>query len=76
VTQAGGDILLQVCDDGVGLAASAQRPGLGLAGMQERISALGGTLSVRNHVDGKGTSVSARVPRQVPVATAATETES
>jgi two-component system, NarL family, sensor histidine kinase UhpB len=76
MTQVGGDIVLQVSDDGVGLATSTKRTGLGLAGMQERISALGGTLSVRNHVDGKGTSVTARVPRQAPVATPEAETES
>jgi two-component system sensor histidine kinase UhpB len=76
MTQADGDIVLQVSDDGVGLAASTERTGFGLAGMQERISALGGTLSVRNHVDGKGTSVTARVPRQAPVAIPETEAES
>ena len=58
------EIVLQVSDDGVGLMSSAERSGLGLAGMQERISALGGTLSVRNHVDGRGASVTARLPRQ------------
>jgi len=75
-SQERGDILLQVADDGVGLDASADRTGLGLAGMQERISALGGSLSVRNHVDGKGASVTARLPRQAPVATPETEAES
>jgi two-component system sensor histidine kinase UhpB len=76
VMQAGADIVLQVSDDGVGLAASTERKGLGLAGMQERISALGGTLVVRNNVDGKGTSVTARVPCQESVAMPETETES
>jgi len=58
-----GDILLQVADDGVGFAESAARTGLGLRGMQERIAALGGSLSVRNHSDGNGASVTARLPR-------------
>jgi two-component system, NarL family, sensor histidine kinase UhpB len=75
-TSAAGDILLQVSDDGVGLIVSADRVGLGLAGMQERISALGGTLSVRNHVDGRGASVTARLPRQSPVPTPQMEPES
>jgi two-component system sensor histidine kinase UhpB len=71
-----GDILLQVSDDGVGLNAAAERTGLGLAGMKERITALGGTLSVRNHVDGRGASVTARLPRQAPVAAPETEAQS
>jgi two-component system sensor histidine kinase UhpB len=75
-TQDQGDILLQVSDDGIGLTPATDRTGLGLAGMRERISALGGTLSVRNHVDGKGASVTARLPRQTPVVSQATEIES
>jgi len=75
-TQGRDEILLEVSDDGVGLNASMHRTGLGLAGMKERISALGGTLSVRNHIDGKGASVTARLPRQAPVPTPETEIES
>jgi two-component system, NarL family, sensor histidine kinase UhpB len=75
-TEGRGDILLQVSDDGVGLTAATDRTGLGLAGMKERISALGGSLSVRNHVDGKGASVTVRLPRQTPVSTPETEPES
>jgi two-component system sensor histidine kinase UhpB len=74
--QGRGDILLEVSDDGVGLNASTDRRGLGLAGMKERISALGGTLSVRNHIDGSGASVTARLPHQTPVAKPETEIES
>jgi two-component system, NarL family, sensor histidine kinase UhpB len=61
-----GDIVLQVSDDGVGFAEASNETGLGLAGMQERIAALGGSLSVRNHVDGGGASVTARLPRETP----------
>lgn len=75
-TQDPGDILLQVSDDGVGLHVGGDRSGFGLAGMNERITALGGTLSVRNHVDGKGTSVTARLPRQASIVTPETEAES
>jgi two-component system sensor histidine kinase UhpB len=70
-SDAQGDILLEVADDGIGFAESTERTGLGLAGMQERISALGGSLSVRNHPDGKGASVTARLPREAAAATAA-----
>ncbi len=59
-----GDVVLQVADDGVGLDAPTERTGLGLAGMRERISALGGSLSVRNRDAGQGVCVSARLPRQ------------
>ena len=75
-TQDRGDVVLQVSDDGVGITPATDRTGLGLAGMRERISALGGTLSVRNHVDGKGASVTARLPRQAPVVARETEIES
>lgn len=75
-TQEQGEILLQVSDDGMGLSASTGRAGLGLAGMQERISALGGTLVVRNHAGGKGASVTARLPRQTPATAAQAESES
>lgn len=75
-TQEHGDVLLQVSDDGVGLSASTDRTGLGLAGMRERIAALGGSLSVRNHLDGKGASVTARLPRQSPITSAEAEAES
>lgn len=66
-TEDSGHILLQISDDGVGLSESTNRSGLGLSGMKERINALGGSLSVGNHVDGHGTSVSARLPRQSTV---------
>jgi two-component system sensor histidine kinase UhpB len=75
-TQEHGDVLLQVSDDGVGLSASTDRAGLGLAGMKERIAALGGNLSVRNHLDGNGASVTARLPRQPPVTSPEAEAES
>lgn len=71
-----GEILLEVSDDGVGLSASMDRTGRGLSGMRERISALGGSLSVRNHVDGRGASVTARLPRPTPVTMPETEARS
>jgi two-component system sensor histidine kinase UhpB len=72
-TQDAGDILLQISDDGVGLTQSNDRTGLGLAGMRERIAALGGSLSVRNHIGGNGTSVTARLPLRVDASPANVE---
>jgi two-component system sensor histidine kinase UhpB len=68
-----GDILLEVSDDGVGFADSTDGTGLGLAGMQERIAALGGSLSVRNQADGHGASVTARLPREATAGAAQPE---
>jgi len=50
-------------DDGVGISATTnpQRRSYGLAGMRERISALGGTLSVSSR-KGHGTKITASVP--------------
>jgi two-component system sensor histidine kinase UhpB len=72
-TEDEGDILLVVSDDGVGFADSTDGTGLGLAGMQERIAALGGSLSVRNHADGNGASVTARLPREASAGAAERE---
>jgi two-component system sensor histidine kinase UhpB len=71
-----GEIVLQVADDGVGLEAPTERTGLGLAGMRERISALGGSLSVRNRDTGQGVCVSARLPRQSSATLSETAAES
>jgi two-component system sensor histidine kinase UhpB len=70
-----GALVLQVSDDGVGLDASTERTGFGLAGMRERIDALGGSLTVRNHDARQGVCVSARLPRQ-PTANVETAAES
>ncbi|MFC0682143.1 sensor histidine kinase [Lysobacter korlensis] len=57
---------LAVSDDGTGGAASV--PGHGLAGLEERLRGVGGTLSVSSPVGGP-TVVSARLPIPAPVAT-------
>jgi two-component system sensor histidine kinase UhpB len=62
VTQEDGDIVVRVRDDGRGLEANCHRPGHGLAGMDERIRALGGTLAVRDGTRG-GVTVTARLPQ-------------
>ncbi len=71
-----GDVVLQVADDGVGLDDSTERTGLGLAGMRERIGALGGSLAVRNRDAGRGVCVSARLPRQPRAHVPETEAQS
>ncbi len=58
----GGDVRLEVSDDGRG---SAGPPGSGLTGMRERIAALGGSVVVGDPMgdgDGRGTVVEVTVP--------------
>jgi two-component system sensor histidine kinase UhpB len=55
------DVLVTIRDDGTGFQPSSQKPGYGLAGMEERIKALGGTLAIRVREQG-GVVVSARLP--------------
>ena len=55
-------IAASIRDDGVGFdLARARGRGLGLLGMQERVSELGGELKIASH-PGKGALVSARIP--------------
>jgi signal transduction histidine kinase len=61
-------ILLDVRDDGSGFDPTAPAPngsggGFGLAGMRERVAALGGTLTVES-APGQGTTVAAALPRR------------
>lgn len=59
VTRDDGWARIQVCDDGIG-GADAGR-GSGLAGLRDRVAALGGRLDVRSPLGG-GTTVSAEIP--------------
>jgi two-component system sensor histidine kinase DegS len=65
----GGKIKAAVADDGrgfdssVGLSDLPRKGKLGLAGIQERVRLLGGSLRVQSE-PGKGTSVSVEVPSQ------------
>jgi two-component system sensor histidine kinase UhpB len=58
---ASGDaLLLDIEDDGIGLAPRrADTTGTGLLGIEERVRALGGTVAFRS---GRGTHVSVRLP--------------
>jgi two-component system NarL family sensor kinase len=57
----GPNLRLSVLDDGVGLAATPQRPGIGLRSMAERATELGGSCTVAAVAVG-GTLVSAVLP--------------
>jgi two-component system sensor histidine kinase UhpB len=58
------EILMQVSDDGIGLAEPAVGGGFGIVGMKERVAALGGVLTVVNRAGGRGAVVTARLPRR------------
>ncbi|HEY3864738.1 MAG TPA: GAF domain-containing protein [Solirubrobacteraceae bacterium] len=61
VSESGGELLVEVQDDGAGFAPETTGGGgFGLAGMRERVSLAGGTLSVESGE--QGTSVRARLP--------------
>lgn len=55
------ELLLTIVDDGIGLPGSRMGNGLGLAGMRERVLALGGSLDIGNGKIG-GTTLAARIP--------------
>ena len=60
-----GGVVVRVSDDGIGMT-DANEPGFGLAGMRERVTALGGALHVANTPDGTGLAVTARLPCREP----------
>lgn len=59
----GPTLAVRVHDDGTGVTVPALSPGQGLAGMRERVEALGGVLTVRSDED--GWSVQATIPMEV-----------
>jgi signal transduction histidine kinase len=60
VSESDGRLLIAVQDDGSGFDPETVSRGFGLAGMQERVSLAGGTLSVESGV--RGTLVRANLP--------------
>ncbi len=72
LTQEQGRICLQVRDDGCGFDPSQQHSGLGIFGMRERASLLGGTVQIQSH-PGQGTTVQAILP--LPIENAREEKE-
>lgn len=61
LTLEGEFVLLDVADDGVGFDVDAEAFGFGLAGMRERLTALGGQLLLESS-PGEGTTVTAALP--------------
>jgi signal transduction histidine kinase len=67
----GDTLLLDVADDGTGFDPAATRPadgsgGYGLAGMEQRLARVGGTLTIES-APGQGTTVNAAVPLTGPL---------
>jgi signal transduction histidine kinase len=60
VGESDGELVIEVHDDGVGFDADAGSDGFGLAGMRERVSLAGGTLSIDSGE--QGTRVTACLP--------------
>ena len=69
-----GSTLVEVCDDGTGLQLDRIISGLGLTGMRERVSALGGELKVTAGTAARGVKVFARLPAPSQEADATAET--
>ncbi|WP_406175210.1 sensor histidine kinase [Streptomyces sp. NBC_00996] len=59
------ELTIRVDDDGVARPARRLRPGIGLTGMRERVTALGGTLQAGPRAEG-GFSVRAELPLGIP----------
>ncbi|BCL84428.1 histidine kinase [Ktedonobacteria bacterium brp13] len=55
------DIILKIQDDGRGFDTSRPYAGTGVAGMLERATTLGGTLTINSH-DGEGTTILVTLP--------------
>ncbi len=61
VEEAGGELRIEVHDDGAGFDPARASDGFGLAGMRERVSLAGGTLSIESS-DAQGTLLTACLP--------------
>jgi two-component system, NarL family, sensor histidine kinase UhpB len=57
-----GSVVARVSDDGVGLAGTGA-PGFGLTGLRDRVLARGGTFEIVGGSDGRGLTITARLPR-------------
>jgi two-component system, NarL family, sensor histidine kinase UhpB len=64
--ETGDMVAVTVIDDGSGMKQPTPVIGFGITGMQERVASLGGTLTVKNRMDGRGVIVAARLPVRRP----------
>jgi signal transduction histidine kinase len=69
VGELGGELLVEVQDDGAGFDAEEGGEGFGLAGMRERVGLANGTLSITS--GGEGTLIKACLPARVRAGAAA-----
>jgi signal transduction histidine kinase len=67
IAGAGGEIWVEIADDGVGFDPDPVRAGTGLRGMADRLNAIGGRLDLRSS-PGHGTVVTAVVPTRTAAA--------
>ncbi|HEY3993771.1 MAG TPA: ATP-binding protein [Ktedonobacteraceae bacterium] len=65
LTQDAAQVSLRIHDNGQGYEIAQRRAGLGIGGMQERLSLLNGSLSLHSE-PGQGTTVLARLPSPLP----------
>jgi two-component system sensor histidine kinase DegS len=65
LTRDNGHIKLVVADGGCGMPVRGER-GIGLAGMRERVEAVGGLIRV-DSAPGKGVQIEARIPVKEPI---------
>jgi two-component system sensor histidine kinase UhpB len=63
---AGDTVAITIGDDGGGMKPFGPAIGFGITGMQERVASLGGVLTIRNRIDGRGAIVTARFPLKEP----------
>jgi two-component system NarL family sensor kinase len=74
LSRVGSEVVLEIEDQGKGMASApgaldmaASTPGIGIAGMGERVRQLGGQFSITSEL-GKGTTIRATLPAEAPVA--------
>ena len=54
---------LQISDNGVGFTAQDPLKGMGVRGMQERVQALGGKMTINANGSSSGTNISVTLPK-------------
>jgi PAS domain S-box-containing protein len=57
-----GEIVLSIHDNGIGFDSRVRQGGVGLVGMRERCTAIGGAFGIQSRTGGEGTTISVYVP--------------